>query len=390
VKRAGEGAADALTAVGYTGDVDKHPACQEIRTFISGAGKKGIEVRKQFTGAGYGWPQDAVDGALLVLVASGFVRAARNDQSLTAKEISQSQIGVIDFRNEGVAVTSLQRIVVRKLIVDLELPCNPGEEAAAIPRVLQRLTELGRAAGGEPPLPEPSSLATIETLQTLSGNEQIVAVYEHRTELQESHAAWTQLKEKNSERLPRWHVLQRFLQHAGKLPAAAEVLPQTQAIHNERALLTDPDPVAPLVAKLTATLRAELLAARQRLVDMREKGLASLAATAEWQRLSPVDQQRILAENDLGPAPELHVGTDETLLAALDAACLEDWKTKAEAIPARVDRAREAAARLLEPKAVRLSPRSVTLKSEGEVDGYLQELRADIMAYIKAGHPVIL
>jgi hypothetical protein len=84
------------------------------------------------------------------------------------------------------------------------------------------------------------------------------------------------------------------------------------------------------------------------------------------------------------------VGTDETLLAALDTACLEDWKTKAEAIPARVDRAREAAARLLEPKAVRLSPRSVTLKSEGEVDRYLQELRADIMAHIKAGHPVIL
>src|SRR6266702_5598817 len=77
VTRTSQGATDALSVIGYNGDVDKHPACQEIRTFIGGSGKKGSEIRKHFMGAGYGWPQDAVDGALLCLVAGGFVRATK-------------------------------------------------------------------------------------------------------------------------------------------------------------------------------------------------------------------------------------------------------------------------------------------------------------------------
>ena len=69
INRAIQGATDALSVVGYYGDVDKYPACQEVRTFIGGSGKKGSEIRKHFTGAGYGWPQDAVDGVVLCLVA---------------------------------------------------------------------------------------------------------------------------------------------------------------------------------------------------------------------------------------------------------------------------------------------------------------------------------
>jgi hypothetical protein len=65
INRATQGAADALSVVGYNGDVDKYPACQEVRTFIGSSGKKGSEVRKHFMGAGYGWPQEAVDGVLL-------------------------------------------------------------------------------------------------------------------------------------------------------------------------------------------------------------------------------------------------------------------------------------------------------------------------------------
>src|SRR6266571_2029491 len=43
ITRTSQGATDALSVVGYNGDVDKHPACQEIRTFIGGSGKKGSE-----------------------------------------------------------------------------------------------------------------------------------------------------------------------------------------------------------------------------------------------------------------------------------------------------------------------------------------------------------
>ena len=65
INRPTQGPADALSVVGYNGDVNKYPACQEVRTFTGGPGKKGSEVRKHFMGAGYGWPQEAVDGVLL-------------------------------------------------------------------------------------------------------------------------------------------------------------------------------------------------------------------------------------------------------------------------------------------------------------------------------------
>src|SRR5260370_8667780 len=94
INRAIQGAADALSVVGYNGDVDKYPACQEARTFIGGSGKKGSEVRKHFMGAGYGLPQEAIDGILLCLVASGFERATRNSQPMKPKHLTLQKIPV--------------------------------------------------------------------------------------------------------------------------------------------------------------------------------------------------------------------------------------------------------------------------------------------------------
>ena len=109
ISRAIQGATDALSVVGYHGDVDKYPACQEVRTFIGGSGKKGSEIRKHFTGAGYGWPQDAVDGVVLCLVAGGFVRAAKNGQAISVKQITSPTDRYDRFlqrRNHDSAVSS--------------------------------------------------------------------------------------------------------------------------------------------------------------------------------------------------------------------------------------------------------------------------------------------
>ena len=69
MKRAGEGNAAALEAVAFTGDPKTHPVCKAILDFV-GAGKKGSEIRSRFAGSPYGWGKDAVDGALLTLLAA--------------------------------------------------------------------------------------------------------------------------------------------------------------------------------------------------------------------------------------------------------------------------------------------------------------------------------
>jgi hypothetical protein len=390
VKRIEDGSADALAALGYTGDVDKHPAAQEILAFLANSSKKGAEVRKKFMGAGYGWPQDAVDGALLALITAGFVRATRNGQPASAKEIPQGQIGVVDFAREGVTVSAAQRLAVRKLLADLGLQTRPNEEVAAVGKVLERLTALAYEAGGAPPQPPRPTTETIEELRILGGNELILAAFNRSDELRASQTQWTANKGLIEQRRPRWVLLERLLGHANGLPSAGAARSQFEAILAARTLLAAPDPTAPLIAGLATLLRTELQARRARLLSVRERELAQVEVTTEWAGLSPAERDSLISKHELGPIAELNIGTDAALLDALDAAPLAAWENRIAALPARLARAREEAAKMLEPKAVRVRPRSATLKTIGEVDAYLVALRGEIVEHIEAGSPVIL
>ena len=390
INRAIQGATDALSAVAYNGDVNKYPACQEVRTFIGGSGKKGNEIRKHFTGAGYGWPQEAVDGVVLCLVAGSFVRVARNSQPINVKQITVQQIGLIDLYSEGITISIGQRIDVRKLITEMGLAVNTGEEADAIPMVLKRLAELATDAGGNPPLPERPSTDLIEHLQSKSGNEQFVAVYEQYEELLNCFKAWTQARDKSKERLFQWQMLQRLLYHARTLPIAKEVDPQVSAIVQSRALLDDPDPVLPLINQVATALRSELQREHKRLLETQDHEVKILEASDEWQNLASTEGQRFLKQNALDSIPQLTIGTNEELLAALDDTSMAAREDKIAALAGRVKKVREEAAKLLLPRAIRVTPPQATLKSAGELDTYLAKLRTEIMTHLDAGNPVII
>ncbi|MGH2506852.1 MAG: BREX system P-loop protein BrxC, partial [Ktedonobacteraceae bacterium] len=172
------------------------------------------------------------------------------------QQLTGPQIGLTEFYSEGVTISTLQRIGVRNLLPNLGLLVKAGEEAAAIPVVLKKLVELAASAGGEAPRPEPPAIDAIKQLQTLSGNAQFVAVYQSRADLLNSSTAWTQASVEIARRWPQWVMLQRLLTHASSLPVAAEVGPQINAISSTRALLHHPDPVSPLLQKVTAALRS--------------------------------------------------------------------------------------------------------------------------------------
>jgi hypothetical protein len=388
--RAGQGSADPLGAIGYNGDVDKHPACQEIRAFVGANGRRGSEIQKRFLGAGYGWPKDAVDGALLALVAGGFLRAARGGQPQKVTEIGRPQIGQTDFFSEGVTVTATQRVGIRGLCQQVGLPCKAGEEALAAPELLKRLAELAAEAGGSPPLPAPPNSDHIGHLRALGGNEQLVEVYNQRDRLLADYRQWSDARGKREQRLPAWRHLQELLRHADGLPVVGELQPQLAAIESQRSLLSDPDPLAPLTTRLLDALRAALQGAAQRYGDAHRQALSELEQAAEWERLGADQRRQILAAQNLDQHPPVRTGSDEELLATLEATPLMTWETRIAALPERVARAREAAARLLEPRAVPLSLPKRTLKSREELEQYLDEVRALIQAQLDEGNPVIV
>jgi len=390
VTRATQGATDALSAVGYNGDVDKYSPCQEIRTFIGGSGKKGSEIRKHFMGAGYGWPQDAVDGIVLCLVAGGFVRSMKNGQAISVKQITGQQFGLTDFYSEGITISSIQRIAVRKLIADMGLSVKQGEEAEAVPMVLSRLAELANDAGGNPPLPEQPSTDIVDRLQSMSGNEQFVAVYEQRDELLYSYQTWTQARDKVAQCVPEWQMLQKLLIHARDLPVVGEVDPQITAIIDSRSLLDDPDPISPLLNRVASALRGELQRARERLIGTQERELKALATSTDWQKVAEDTRERMLYTNALGPVPQLSIGTDKELLSTLDTTPLTAWEDKIAASSGRVKKVREEMAKLLTPQVVRIPIPQVTLHTIEEVDAYLTDLRVAMTKQIEAGNPVML
>lgn len=391
VSRAGQGNADALEAVKFTGEPKDYPAAKLVLSRISASGTRGSEIRNHFMGVGYGWPQDSVDGILLTLLSAGLVSAKdKSSQPVSAKQIPQSQIGVTTFRGEEYVLTAMQKIGLRKLAQDLGLPIKQGEEAGGIQRVLQRLQDLAGEASGVEPLPPAPDTSQIETLQDLSGNEQLVRVYEQRDALRASYRNWTAVRDRRAGRFERWQLLGQLIGHASGLPVADEIEMQMEAIRQQRSLLEELDPVKPLLDKLTAALRQAAQDARQQVEDVQQRELKAIEATDEWNKLPDAEWKAIFHAHHLGPIDQLDIGTDEKLLRALNAKSLDAWGTELEAIPTRIRRARQEAARRIAPKAVRVRPASTTLNSEEEVEAYLEELRQEILTHIKDGKPVII
>lgn len=387
-ERARNGAADALEALDYTRNPEDHRVCKEIMAFVAG-GKKGRDIRKRFTAPPYGWPQDAIDGALLVLVGSGHLRASQDGRALNQKQLNHSKIGVVDFRLESAMVPVQKRQELRKLFQEADVQAQPTEEANAAPEFLEKMKNLAQSAGGELPLPAPPRTAKLKELSSLAGNEQLIAIHEARGELSRWIAEWQKRKDLIEKRLPRWQALQRLYTHVRSLSVATEVAPQIDALRTNRALLNDPDPVAPLVAKLTNALREALQKAQREYAELHEEERQRLENIEIWKRLTSEQQVEILNRQGLSGVPEVRVGTEEELLDSLEKTSLEDWATRRDALLQRFENARTAATKLLEPEAIHVTLPSATLHNEEELQAWVQQVEASLRDRLKQG-PVII
>lgn len=148
-EKAQKGAPDALKSVGDDGEPAKNPVCKAILAFIAG-GKKGIDIRKNFEGATYGWPGDAVDGGMQVLLVAGLIRAQdEKGQTIDPKDLERKVIGKTMFKVESATVSAAQRIQIRKVLQKVGLSAKQGEELAYVPQFLVSAQELANRAGGD-------------------------------------------------------------------------------------------------------------------------------------------------------------------------------------------------------------------------------------------------
>lgn len=391
VAKAKDGDPQALAAVDWNGEVTANPVCKEVLSRVSGAGTSGTELRLDLGDPPYGWPRDAIDGALLVLLGNGNVRATRDGQAVNGpKELPPSQVGKATFFKEDEPPTMAERLAVRGLLEAASVVYTPGQEGASVSGLLQHLTEVANRAGGPPPLPEPPSTEHIKEFAGLAGNQQVRAVANQAEQLRQDLQRWETESAQRAAREEGWQELDRLLGHASSLDIESDVRAQRDAIHQDRLLLASPDPVAPLIQQLCEALRSTLLEAVSQAKSAHEEALAELKASDEWQAIDDSQQLDLTTANGLLEISPPEVADDEQLLKALDATPLQAWKERRQALPAKAAAARAAAAKLLEPKAVSVSAPKATLKSPEDVEAYLDEFRKTLMQHVSADETVII
>ncbi len=391
ITKARDGAPDALAVVGWQGEVPANPVCKEVLSRTSGSGTKGSDLQRDLGDSPFGWPKDAIDGALLALLASGNIRAERDNHPLEGpKELPATQIGKSTFFKEDEPPTKQEQLAVRGVLTEAKVPYTSGKEGAAISGLVQHLLDLAAHAGGPPPLPEPPDTSHLQGIAALAGNQQVRAVAEHAEQLRQDIKTWSIAGEQRAQREAAWSTLDRLLLHAAQLEVAAQVKTQRDAIQTGRLLMASPDPVAPLSKDLCEALRTALQEAAAGTIEGQAKAVHDLEASAEWKQLDSADRETLLASAGLATVSAPALGSDAELLKSLDETPLSSWKERRQAIPAKVAAARQAAAKKLEPKSVSVIPSPATLRTPAEVEAYLTALRERLMQHISDGATVII
>jgi len=378
----------AMQAVGYQAETVRHPVCARVYEFV-GPGKKGREVREQFKNAPFGWPQDAIDASLVILLLAGNLRCTVNGQPVTAQGLNQTQISNASFHQDVPPLTVTQRLDLKALFQKLAVTTASGQESVAAAKFLDKLTELADSAGGDAPQPEKPDLKPIRDLQSSSGNAQLLAIHQQKDALIAKATEWTKTREAIKSRLPRWQRLNELQALATGLPESTEVVPSLSAIESNRGLLAEPDPVPPLAQKLVGGLRAALNSVHGELEITFKRELAQLEATDIWRKLKNEQRKQLIEKCGLQPPGKIKVGNEDDIVATLQEASLANRRTLVEALPQRFSRALDEAARLLEPKAVRVILPSATIHDEKEFEAWVDGVREAVKDKLKDG-PVIL
>lgn len=393
VKRARDGSDQPFKVVGWERATEEHPVAREVLAGL-GSGARGTDLHKTLKAPPYGWPQDAIDAALIALHRSGHLRATRNGVLVVAGSLDQAAIKAAEFRPEKVRLTMNQRLALRGLFGKMGVDTRSNEEELRAPQFLEALAARGLAAGGPPPLPPAPDTRSVEELGRLVGTEQLGAILEQKADLEARIEAWTKLADRSASRRQAWDLATSLRRHAQGLPILDEVGPELDAIQEQRTLLVEMDPLAPLVARLATALRQALAARHEELCRAVGQAATNLAADPTWARLDPEIQDVLGRDAGLAVPPPLSVAGDEELRQVLDRRSLAAWQADVDAVGARASKALVAAANRIaagDPARVPITVdiRRGTLRDEEAVHQWLGEQESKLLEAVRTG-PVIV
>ena len=388
IERARKGDGHPLEALDYNGKTEDHRVCSAVLAFVS-SGKKGKEVRDHFSTPPYGWPRDAIDAALISLFGAGHLRATANGSPLKPRELDQAKVSVTYFRVESAIINTQQRIKIRKLFQNANVPCKPNEEGMVAAGFLAELGNIAQSAGGDAPLPERSDTGHLQDLQSLAGNEQLVGILDRYDELQKNIEDWTRAGNLAEKRFPAYTRLLSLACHAKEMDVGSEAQPQIEAISANRSLLADSDLVPDLARMLTDALRTDLAKAETGFSTVYDEELEHLVSTESWQKIEQAERDRILKESRLEKITKGATGTEQEVLESLGQNSLDAWRNRTAALPQLFVEARIKADKLVEPETSHVKLRRATLRTPEDVRDWLDTTEQTLLEQVERG-PVVV
>ncbi|MDT8284272.1 MAG: BREX system P-loop protein BrxC, partial [Thermovirgaceae bacterium] len=349
IERAKKGAENPLEVIGHQGKVEAHPVCAKVLTFI-GSGKKGRDIRTHFGQSPYGWPRDAVSGALMTLVASGHLEARQNGTPVPAEALDQTKISTADFYVEQSTLTAKQFIELRAMFQKAGFSCNKGEESRIAVEFLNSLIELAGNSGGASPLPPPPDTSHIQDLKAVVGNEQLLAILIAKDTLLSNLSEWDEKKRLIGSLLPEYEKTKSLLEQGEGLDSLDPVSVQLESVEKQRSLLEPSNPIPDLMKEAASILREEINKRVKAYKIEYDKEMKALGGYESWKKLKHDEQEGILEKARLEQPPKIKVGTIEEIRRSLESTPLDAWATMTAALPVRFSEARKMADAMLEPE----------------------------------------
>jgi len=384
INKALAGNPDALSVTGYSGDVDKHPIAAEIFRFMGNSSKTGKEVRNHFMKARYGWSQDSIDTILVMLKNTQHV--STNESNLNVAKINQAT-----FKKEIHILGAKEKIAIRKLFQDGGVTCPPNNEIFPYSNeYLSRLKSLSLLVSGNAPRPEPINIDFIKDIENKEGNERLLDILQQKDELHAKFSDWSVSAKLVNTREPLWNLLGDLISHAPDEPAMEQLKNEAAAIHDNRLLLQEPDPVQPILNAITDNLVGILNSRKQSYNVLYDNRMNDLQVSEYFKKLTPEEKHIILVKHQLLIKQEIKSLDAHALLNQLQKASLYTWDTKIAALPGQFQSALEDAISLSAPQAKSYSLPRKTITTLAEIDSYLAELKTELEILLKESSSIIL
>jgi hypothetical protein len=383
IDRARKKIPDALKEVGYSGEPQEHPVCKALLKALSPSAK-GSELRNSLTGMPYGWPLPVAEAAALVLANAGQLKVTGPDgKAVVLADQNSQKFGTCTFTPETRVVTAKEKIAIRSLGGALGLTIPSGEESNYLISIVDRLAQAAEDSGGDAPAPVVPSPSGMTQFRAATGNDLLAALAARYDELKPLIEQWRNDKAEIAARLPKWRLAQNLVSLGADGQRAT-----VDAVLTNRSLLTNPNPVPPLVTAAADDLRGRSNAAFAAWGVVWNAGEARLEADTAWNAITREKKHELRQTHGLLAQTAPDLSSPEKIADSIGKRSLSEWQNMTLALPPRVDAALRDAAIEIEPKTQSVSIPRRTLKTEAELDAWLKELREKIAPHLSDG-PVL-